>query len=308
MKKEERLALLLDGISDEMLLQALDTDNTVAFSRLKHTRHKGLWTALAACLILVLLALTPPGQVVAAQIRNGIETLIQTLFPPKEVVITPEGMEETVTYTAHGQLTPNELLPDGVLSAETVPDGTVPVETAPDEACPPADFIIYVDEDLYTVTETEETFIISPIPISYTREDAIDSISALLEGLSEEEANLLIEEHMAEMTAFYESLPKCSMEIRQISDITPLQAATDMRSDLQDWYINVSEVTENENPQGFYIRADNGTDALSEVAEVFFIDNEKGGTFLITLHYFAEAAEGHGFRFLSMLETFEPVP
>ena len=51
-----------------------------------------------------------------------------------------------------------------------------------------------------------------------------------------------------------------------------------------------------------------GEKEFSDVYEnIYIVDNQAGGSFLIECKLFVEAEEGHGARFGNMLETFEVV-
>jgi len=163
-----------------------------------------------------------------------------------------------------------------------------------------AQFTISYDEELYEATEEDGVYTIRPMRIEYTREEAIDSISALLEGLSEEEQEQKIQERMQEAQAYYDSMDVGELQITQMQDISIEDAAQQKREELQAEYTNVSEVTQSEQPEGFYLYADNG----SQVAELYFVDNGLGGAFIITIRYPVEVTEGHGARYRAMAESF----
>ena len=57
--------------------------------------------------------------------------------------------------------------------------------------------------------------------------------------------------------------------------------------------------------EAVFIHAINGgTKADDPIVDYYLISNKKGGTFIIKMKYFLEAAEGHGSRFRSMLRDF----
>ncbi len=70
-------------------------------------------------------------------------------------------------------------------------------------------------------------------------------------------------------------------------------------------YENVSDITKSSLLDGLYLYGNMGTQADSEVAETYFVDNGMGGVFVIKAVYYMEAAEGMGVRFHTMIETFK---
>ena len=61
-------------------------------------------------------------------------------------------------------------------------------------------------------------------------------------------------------------------------------------------------------PGSLYLRASNGTDWDSEQAELWFVEDGRGGTFVLISRYFLEAEEGMGARFRDMASSFRVVP
>jgi len=56
-----------------------------------------------------------------------------------------------------------------------------------------------------------------------------------------------------------------------------------------------------------FIYAGGATKWNDPVSKYYFVDNTKGGTFVIKQQLFLEAAEGHGVRFDNMVKEFKIV-
>jgi hypothetical protein len=234
------------------------------------------------------MAFTPAGQAMAARIGESIEYLLEQWFPPKEIPVYPEGEEENITHEIYGDL-PEQ--------SESILQETGGV--------PAAGFSIYFDPEIFETVEEREDYVIRQKRFLYTREDAINDIPTLLEGLSEEEAERKIQERMEEMQKFYDSMPNCEIRITQKQQATPEDAAAQMREEFLEKYENVSEITESSLLNGLYLYGNAGLSADSEVVEAYFVDNGLGGVFVIKAVYYMEATEGVGARFHTMIETFE---
>lgn len=100
--------------------------------------------------------------------------------------------------------------------------------------------------------------------------------------------------------------PEVYMEISQEALYTPEEIASMLELELKDSFSQVGSVTKLDEPiEALYIHAvDEGNRADDHIVEYYLVDNKKGGTFIIKLKYFLEAAEGHGARFFNMLKNF----
>ncbi len=272
MKPEERLLELIGNIPDEMLDEALDVKKTDRSGK----KRVLFGVAAAACIVILFVRFVPAGQVMAAQIREHVERLLEDLFPPKEIPLTFEGMEEKIPHEVYGEL-PKET------------DG----------------FAIYVDPDSFEITEEEDSHVIRGKRIVYTREDAIRDNEALLAGLTEEEKEQKIREIVKERQAFYDSFSTGEIRITHRQEVSVEEAAGKMRKEMLERYTDVSDIVASELPKGLYLRAAEGTAWDCEVKEVYFVDDGLGGVFVITASCIVEAEEGTGARFRSMIETFE---
>lgn len=288
MKPDERLLELIGNIPEEMLDEALDVKKIHRFGKARVF----FGCVAAACMVVLFMRFVPAGQVMATQIKERVERLLEELFPPKDIPLTLEGMEEDVPHEVYGEL-PKE--------AEEFPRE---MEEASGESANQAGFAIYVDRDSFETTEEEDCYIIRGKRIVYTREDAIRDNEMLLAGLSEEEVEQKIQEIVEKTQEFYDNLLTEEIRITQKQEVSVEDAAGEMREELLEHYTNVSDIMVSELPKGLYLRADEGTAWDCEVKEVYFVDNDTGGVFVITASYIVEATEGVGVRFHSMIETF----
>ncbi len=288
MKSEERLLELIGNIPEEMLDDALNV------KKICRSRKKRMFYGIvaAACMVVLFMRFVPAGQVMAAQIRENIERLLEELFPPKVIPLSLEGMEENVLHEVYGEL-PKE--------AE---DFSRETEDVSGENADKAGFAIYVDTSSFELTEEEDCHIIRGKRTIYTREDAIRDNAALLAGLPEEELEQKIKEIVERTQEFYDNFPVGEIRIMQKQKASVEDVAGEMREEMSEHYADVSDIMVSGLPKGLYLRADEGTAWDCEVKEVYFVDNGLGGVFVITASYIVEATEGTGARFHSMIETF----
>lgn len=202
----------------------------------------GRGAAIAAGVLVMLTAvgLTPVGRAAAAELRQQAAAFIEMLFPPKEVPAMPEGQGETAVYQ-----------PRGEEAAKAEPG-----------------FVLWVDEERYQVTETEETFRVWPLNWDGTLRD-------------------------------------CDLTVRHLPEMSPEAAVEEVRVALAADYAETGEPAET--AAGLLVTASDGTAWNDRQAEVHIRSDGKSGSFTITIRYFTEAAEGHGARFRAMLETFAVV-
>lgn len=103
-----------------------------------------------------------------------------------------------------------------------------------------------------------------------------------------------------------ERYPEVSMEIKQFTDIAPLEMVSTLETELASEYTKVTETESVTEPlEGFKLHGISGSEWDSPVTNIYVVDNLNGGSFVITEKYFLEAAEGHGARFYAMLQEFE---
>lgn len=105
-----------------------------------------------------------------------------------------------------------------------------------------------------------------------------------------------------------ENFPELGLDILHLSETAPSTAKADAEAAMNDRYEAVtSEELAVALPGSLYLRASAGTDWDSEQAELWFVDDGQGGTFVLTARYFLEAEEGMGMRFRDMVSSFRVV-
>lgn len=288
MTPDERLLMLIGNIPEEMLDEAMHVKR-IGISGRKRVFYAGV---AAACMIVLFMRFVPAGQVMAAQIREHVERLLEELFPPKDIPMTFEGMEENIPHEIYGELSKE---------TEEFPEETEEISR---KNVDKAGFAIYVDMDSFETTEEEDCYMIRGKRIIYTRQDAIRDNEMLLAGLPKEEAEQKIQEIVEKTQEFYDNFHTGKIQITQRQEVSVEDAAAEMKEALSEHYADVSDIMVSELPKGLYLRAAEGTAWDCEVKEVYFVDNGLGGVFVITASYVVDATEGVGVRFHSMIETF----
>lgn len=143
---------------------------------------------------------------------------------------------------------------------------------APQSQQEAVDFLIYVNEDQFIIREEDGLYSIrstDPLP---------------------------------------ENFPELGLDILHLSGTAPDAAKADAEAAMNDRYEAVtSEELAAALPGSLYLRASAGTDWDSEQAELWFVDDGQGGTFVLTARYFLEAEEGMGMRFRDMVSSFRVV-
>ncbi len=268
--KEERILHLLGEVDEKYIAEAAPKETPKKKPVLRRLM------IVAACLGL-LLTLGCAAVAVSPEVRAAVQSIIEILFPPKEVTVTPEGLPESVPHTAQGQ---------------------EPTEDAPG-------FAIYVDEGRYEMTEENGVFVIRPKKSSLSREDVRQNNSALLEGLTVEEQEAFIDDRLAKQEAFYAALPPCEMEIRELEGTDLEAVATAIRTEMTQTWETVTEI-ENEDFRLSFLASD-GTAWDAPQENHYFYPNGERRVYHIIIRYYSEAEEGHGYRFRTMLETFSVI-
>lgn len=252
--------------------------------RKKSRRHSAGFRLVVAAAVIVLCVLfvqTPPGAAAVEIIREQVVSLIETLFPPKEITVMPEGEPEALPHAAQGK------------------------EPAPEpDAKPVPGFAIYIDPERYVMTEEDGVSYIRPIPVLPTREEIASGNSMLLEGLSPEEREAEIDRMLEERKAFYAALPACEIEIAHLPDTTAEAAADAARQAMVGSWAAVSEIVESTQPARLWFSASGGQSWDSPQEDLYFISDGQQGVFRLTARYYLEAAEGHSVRFSTMIGTF----
>lgn len=262
-------------IRDKYILRAGEVRRKKPARRIPYA----LAAMLALALLCAALAQTPMGTAAVETVKEAVSRVIDRLFPPKELIVMPEGTPEAIHHEAQGR--------------------------DPEEEYP--GFAMYVDTQSYVMTEENGTYYIRQIPIEYDREEIADQQAALLEGLSPEEQEAAIDARIQELEDFYASLPVNEIEIREIPDKEFSAYAEAVKNHLSTNWETIGDIIRVEKPLAlaFTVSSGNAWDSPQEVH--YFVDNGKQGTFHIVARYYLEAAEGHGVRFASMIQTFTVV-
>lgn len=208
----------------------------------KKKRPSRKWR-MAAAIALVLMGIlffrTPIGVAAAEIVQEKVAQLIAVLFPDRDVMVTPEGITDMVPHAAHGkEPTPNE-----------------------------AGFVIYIDEERYSMTEDGESFFVRPID-------------------------------------YDPAWPTCEIEIRAIPDKNWETAAEEIRSTMLERWKTVSGIYRSQEPPCMIFNANNGDAWESTCEDHYFYENGNQGTYHIVSRYFVGIAEGHGTRLGAMVNTF----
>lgn len=271
--KADRLMDALGKVKEDYIMES-------APGKKKTNKPHIRWIAAAIALVMILTFFqTAPGVAALEIVKEAITSFIETLFPPKDIIVIPEGTPEVVHHEAQGR--------------------------DPDEESP--GFAMYVDTESYVMTEENGAYYVRQIPIEYDREEIRRQQAAVLEGLSPEEQEAAIDARIQELKDFYASLPSNEIEIREIPDKEFLTYAEEVRNKMSTSWKITKDLIWIDKPLAYTFSVSGG-DAWDSPCEVhYFVDNGKQGTFHIVARYRLEAAEGHGTRFASMIQTFQVV-
>ena len=280
--KSMDLLEVVGSIRDKYILEAGKCREQAApTKKAKFTRTAQIRIAAMIALILagILFLQTPMGVAAVEIVKESVSRLIETLFPPKDIIVMPEGTPEVVHHEAQGR--------------------------DPEEDTP--GFAMYVDTESYVMTEENGIYYVRHIPIEYNRELIRDQQAALLEGLSPEEQEAAIDARIQELKEFYASLPANEIEIREVPGKEFSAYAQEVRNQMSaNWQIT-EDIHWTDKPLAYSFSASGGNAWNSPQEDHYFIDNGKQGTFHIVARCYLEAAEGHRIRFMSMIQTFEIV-
>lgn len=242
MNKQERLFLAIGGADPELVARS-------------EQRRRNHWLryapAIAACLLMVLtvfqikpLWAAPPDVVSPGTPGPGLWNPPEDEEPGGQELILPEGGSEIGTLRL--------------------------LSWAPQSQEEAVDFLIYVNEEQFSICEEDGLY-------------SIRSISPLPEGF-----------------------PVCGLDIRHLPGTAPQEARESAEAALE-----YSDMTHEELsaalPGSLYLRSGGGTDWDSEQAELWFVEDGQGGTFVLMARYFLEAEEGLGQRFRDMVSSFRVV-
>lgn len=105
-----------------------------------------------------------------------------------------------------------------------------------------------------------------------------------------------------------EGFPECGLDIAHLAGTSPDEAIQSAAESLGGRYTEIFQEDESAVfPQCRYLRASAGTDWDSEQAQLWFVSDGQGGTFVLASRYFLEAEEGLGMRFQDMVSSFRVV-
>lgn len=216
----------------------LNDDSSIINVKRKRKKHYLSLAVIAASLILCLLSQTDTGYAFVDKIKS-------MFVPEKEIVLSLEGQEEKKTVNLHADQS--------------------------------SDYVIYVDDEMYSYSKGTSSDIIEPkLPL--------DS-----------------------------KYPKISMEIQKFSTLKKDDLFKEITSTLaSDGFLVTSNERINDpisSHEIVAIKSFNKTNSNSplwddEVRRYYIIESTNEDLFLIKQNLFTEALEGHGARFNSMLKEF----
>ncbi len=247
MKDQEQLFLAIGGAPSDL----------VARSELRRKRWPGYCLAAAACLALVLSL----GRVLLLWTEPAISPTDTRQPPVIDDPIPPEGQDL-------GTSVEQSFLPEWGNEIGTLHL----LGYAPQSQEEAVDFLIYVNEEQFSISEENRLYSIrniNPLP---------------------------------------ENFPELGLDILHLTGTAPAAAQADAENALKGRYTEVSsEEMTAALPGSLYLRAGAGTDWDSEQAELWFVDDGQGGTFVLTARYYLEAEEGMGIRLRDMVSSFRVV-
>lgn len=259
--------------------QILEKSTPAKVVKPRHTAAYRVAAVIALVLACILFLETPIGAAAVETVKESVSKLIESLFPPKDVIVMPEGMPEAVPHEAQGR----------------DPDADNP------------GFAMYVDTETYVMTEEDGSYYVRPIPIEYDREEIRDQQAAQLEGLSPEEQETAIDQRIQELKDYYASLPAVEIEIQEVPDKEFASYAQEVRDQMAEAWDSATDVIWVDKPLAYTFSVSGGNAWNSPQEVHYFVGNGEQGTFHIVERYFLEAAEGHGMRFNAMIQTFTVV-
>lgn len=267
------LLSILGGVKNQYILDA----QAMRTGRKKRKTFPYVRQIAAILVLLLLLSAffrTAPGAAALEYVKQQVENLIETLFPPKEMSIYLEGFEVEGSYAADG------------------------VEPEMNEDAAKPGFAIYYDVDYYTMEkEGDVTYIRS----YNSRKKILDYYGNSLAQLPEEEREAEIERLMNEEPD--PRYPPCEIEIVHLELPFDQAAAKDQEELDGQW-----EVQQTVFEDKVMLNMRNGWQWDSLMEDRTYVSDGQGGCFRIISRYFFEAVEGHGMRFAAMVRTFTVIP
>lgn len=134
--KSMELLEAMGSVQDRYVLEAEEVrgGKKTAKKKPRPSALRNLAAVVTLVLILAWFLQTPMGVAAVEKVQQAVTQLIEVLFPPKDIRVTPEGGTEIVSHVAHGR----------------EPEAAVP------------GFVIYVDEERYAMTEENGAWYIRP--------------------------------------------------------------------------------------------------------------------------------------------------
>lgn len=242
----------------------------------KHSVRNKIAAVIALILACFLLCQIPKVVSAIEMVKEQIAKFFESMYPPKEITVSPEGFTEIIPHEAVG------VLP---------------------EAGRPG-FIMYIDKENYQMIEENGAYYIRGCPVEFDREEIRSSNSALLKDLSPEEQEAFIDKRIEEMKAFYASLPPVEIEIRYIPGKDSLSCAQETLAELADSWDMHTEIQEMSRLPGYGFDLKSAPVSFEVPFEwhYFFSYGEQGTFHLINRHYLESDAAGY--RFSKMIQTF----
>lgn len=228
------------------MMQKLPAHNCL---RIRRRTHRLLAAAAVCILFLSIVTITTSDSAMAATVRESISAVIEKIFPPREISITPEGLEENIIHTPHSNIpdesSDNPGQPEESLSAETeMPENAIP------------QYVIYVDDSAYYSSEENGVIEIKPISAGNSLPVECKIAITYLPDISLEEAAL---NRHKELESLYSS----------VSEITDsLQPAG--------LYISCSDGTAWNSPVCETYFVDSGQDGVFLISSQYFMEAAEG--------------------------------
>ena len=271
--KADRLMDALGKVKEDYIMES-------APGKKKSNKPHMRWIAAAIAIVMLLTFFqTAPGVAALEFVKESVSKLIEAIFPPKDLIVMPEGTLEVVHHEAQGR---------------------DPVEDSPG-------FVMYVDTESYVMTEENGAYYVRQSPIEFDREEIRRQQAALLEGLSPEEQEAAIDARIKELNEFYAALPANEIEITEVPDKDFSAYAEEIRNQMSTGWKITKDLIWIDKPLAYTFSVSGGEASDSPCEVHYFVDNGNQGTFHIIARYYLEAAEGVGSRFAAMIQTFEVV-
>ena len=247
----------------ERMWRRIDAEIKVNEMRKKRSAAGWMAASIILAVLVVFTAFTPTG-------RAAVNRIIALFAAEKTVTTTVEGEQEEAVQ---------DLYVDGGKEEAQVVVSEAPEEDKENDEQKPVRYVLYIDEERYTMVKGDNEDII--VPKDYPQD-----------------------------------YPPVDMRISQKGNQSVDSMTDEIFTQLNDAYDNVydAEPVSFAHISGQKLAAFNGDingdkETMpqwdDEVTKVYIFDNTLGGVFVIRIRYFMEAEEGHGARMEQMLDQFE---